>query len=233
MNQANFPAYGNAGAGLGSVSLLAELNESTRAAFAKSLCLRTVKPGQIVVEQGERTDDLYIVFSGRLLGLLLSANGKEVAFTEIGRASYFGELAALDGQPRSITVSALSESQLGVMHASMFCGWIEREPRIGFNLARDLAKRNRTLTERIFGLVVHDVDKRVRVLLSRLAQSTGQLRPGGVLEPAPTHDAIATYVGANREAVSRVIARLSSDGMIEAGRRRIVFHNIDALLSGL
>jgi CRP-like cAMP-binding protein len=97
----------------------------------------------------------------------------------------------------------------------------------------DLAERNRRLTERIFALVAHDVDKRVRALLSRLAQRAGQLKPGGVLSPAPTHHAMAAYVGANREAVSRVIARLAADGVIETGRRRIAFRDIDALLRGL
>lgn len=233
MNQAAVLGSGNAETILPSVSLLAGLDESTRTAFAESLHLILVRPGQIVVEQGEYTDDLYIVFGGRLLGLLLSADGKEVAFSEIGKGSYFGELAALDGHARSITVSALVESQLGLMRSAVFRGWMARDPRIAFNLATDLAKRNRVLTERIFGLVVHDVDKRVRVLLSRLAQSAGQLKPGGVLKPAPTHDAMATYVGANREAVSRAIARLTSPGMIAAGRREITFRNIDGLLKGL
>ena len=95
------------------------------------------------------------------------------------------------------------------------------------------AHRNRLMTERIFGLVVHNVDQRLRVLLSRLAQANGQLRRGGVLYPAPTHDALASYVGANREAVSRVLARLSAEGIIGTGRRRITFLDIEALLAGL
>ena len=218
---------------LPSLSLLSGLDAATRAEFAADLQSILIQPGQIVVEQGDRSDDVYVVLSGRLLGLLLSAGGKEIAFAEIGPGQYFGELTALDGRERSITVSAATRSRLGVMRAVAFRGWMTREPRIAQNLAFELAERNRRLTERIFDLVVHDVDTRVRVLLSGLAQRAEQLKPGGVLSPAPTHHAMATYVGANREAVSRVIARLAADGVIETGRRKIAFRDIDALLKGL
>ncbi|MGC9368764.1 MAG: Crp/Fnr family transcriptional regulator [Paracoccaceae bacterium] len=218
---------------LPSLSLLSGLDAATRAAFAADLQPISMQPGQVVVEQGDRSDDVYVVFSGRLLGVLLSTEGKEIAFAEIGPGQYFGEITALDGRERSITVSAATKSRLGVMRAVAFRRWMAREPRIAQNLALDLAERNRRLTERIFALVAHDVDKRVRALLSRLAQRAGQLKPGGVLSPAPTHHAMAAYVGANREAVSRVIARLAADGVIETGRRRIAFRDIDALLRGL
>ncbi|TMV67578.1 Crp/Fnr family transcriptional regulator, partial [Thioclava sp. BHET1] len=171
--------------------------------------------------------------SGQLLGLLLSDTGREITFAEIPTGHYFGELSALDGLPRAITISAVTTARLGVMSAPQFRLWMAREPRIALNVARELAHRNRLMTERIFGLVVHNVDQRVRVLLSRLAQANGQLRRGGVLYPAPTHDALASYVGANREAVSRVLARLSAEGIIGTGRRRITFLDIEALLAGL
>lgn len=100
------------------------------------------------------------------------------------------------------------------------------------NLALDLASRNRLLTERVFGLVVHDAETRLRLYLSRLAQDQGQLRTGGVLEPAPTRDDMARYVGVNREAVSRMIARLTRAGVIDSARRRIVIRQPTQLVQG-
>lgn len=213
--------------------LLEGLAPSSSEAFLSDMTVTTYQPGQIVVEQGETTDAFYLVLSGRLVGQLVSDSGKEVAFTEIGPGRHFGELAALDGQPRSITISASEQSRLGEMRASIFRAWVEKEPKIGLNLALALAESNRRLTERIFGLVVHDVDKRVRALLSRQAQMSGELKPGGVLQPALSHDEMATYVGANREAVSRVIARLASEGIVESGRRKIILKDIGGLLTGL
>lgn len=233
MNDASTRAPRPVAAELVRASLLSGLDPAVLASVAREMTVMAVAPGQIVVAQGERTDDVYFVLSGQLLGLLLSDGGKEIGFTRIGAGRYFGEIAALDGRPRSITVSAAEDCRLGVMRAQTLLDLMRDQPVVAVNLARDLADRNRMLTERIFGLVVHDVDKRVRVQLSRLAQQSGQLKAGGVLNPAPSHDEIATFVGANREAVSRVLARLASEGIIETGRRRIGFNDIEALVAGL
>ncbi|MCU0826888.1 MAG: Crp/Fnr family transcriptional regulator [Tabrizicola sp.] len=214
-------------------ALLSDLSPQAHADFRKELSWLAVRPGQVVIEQGERSDQVYFVSSGRLLGQLVSENGREIAFTEIRAGSHFGELAALDGQPRSITVSAIDEAHLGRVGGAAFQRWLRAEPALALALARDLAARNRRLTERIFGLVAHDVEKRVRAFLTRMAQGVGELKPGGVLRSAPSHDEIATFVGANREAVSRVIARLAAEGVIESGRRRIVIQSVDALLDGI
>jgi CRP-like cAMP-binding protein len=218
---------------LSQVSLFAGLGAQTTRRLAQDMHIISVSAGRIVVEQGELSQDVYVVLSGRLIGLMLSSTGRELAFTEIGPGNYFGEIAALDGQPRSITISAAVPSRLARLSGEALRRWLREEPGIAANIARDLASRNRVLTDHIFGLVVHDVDKRVRILLSRLAQERKQLVPGGMLSPAPTHEAMATRIGANREAVSRVISRLNREGIIEAGRKKIVLRNIDSLLHHL
>ncbi len=218
---------------LSKVSLLAGLDPQDLQRFADDLDSMTVNTGQTVVEQGETSTEMYVVLSGRLVGLLLSPNGKEVAFTEITAGRYFGELAALDYRPRSLTISAAEPTVLGRMSADRLLAWMAEAPRLARNLAIDLAERNRALTERVFGLVVHDVDKRVRAFLLQQAQIEHQLKPGGVLDPCPTHDVIANYIGATREAVSRVMARLAATGVIETGRRRLEILDIDRLFEGL
>ncbi|WP_322890868.1 MULTISPECIES: Crp/Fnr family transcriptional regulator [unclassified Yoonia] len=215
------------------LSLLVGLSPAVEARFHAELSTVTFRSGKVVVEQGERSDQVYFVLSGRLLGQLVSESGREIAFTEILTGSHFGEIAALDGMPRSITVSAIEDSRLGMIGGEAFRRWLQAEPKLALALAGDFAARNRRLTERIFGLVTHDVESRVRVFLSRLAQDTGELKQGGVLRKAPSHDEIATFVGANREAVSRAIARLTAEGTLESGRRKIVIRDVDALLSDL
>ncbi|WP_245706501.1 Crp/Fnr family transcriptional regulator [Ruegeria marina] len=218
---------------LSQVSLLSGLESEQIRRFGDDLEPVTVHTGQTVVEQGETSNEMYVVLSGRLVGLLLSPNGKEVAFTEITAGRYFGELSALDNRPRSLTISAVETTELGRMPAVKLLEWMAEVPRLSRNLAIDLAERNRVLTERVFGLVVHDVDKRVRALLIQQAQEAQQLKPGGALDPSPTHDQIANYIGATREAVSRVLARLSASGVIETGRRRLEILDIEQLFEGL
>jgi len=188
--------------------------------------------GRIVVEQGDQTRDLYLMLSGRAIGMMLTKEGRQVSFMEFGPHSYFGELAALDGSPRSITVSVTEPSRIARLPHAVFDVWLTRAPRILRNIAIELSARNRALNERVVGLIVHDVETRVRLLLMRLAQEREQLKPGGEIQPAPTHEAMAAFVGANREAVSRVIARLAKGGVITARRQKVTILDVAGLLNG-
>jgi CRP-like cAMP-binding protein len=194
--------------------------------------MRVLK-GQTVIERGDTSTDVFCVLAGRLVGVLVSAQGKEVAFAEFRKSAHFGELAALDLGPRSLTVTAAEESLVGRISGSQFAEWTRLFPRIAQNLLTSLAARNRALNDRIFELVVHDVETRVRLLLVRLAIEADQLHAGGLLDPAPTHNEIAAHVGANREAVSRVLARLAKSGVIASGRKKIALARPDDLVAGL
>jgi CRP-like cAMP-binding protein len=105
-------------------SLLAGLSPHELASFLSELRKVRVEAGQIVIIQNEWTNQVYFVFSGRLLGQLNSENGRGISFTQISAGNYFGELAALDDSPRSITVSAIEKSQLGVMSGRDFRRWL-------------------------------------------------------------------------------------------------------------
>ncbi|PWR02529.1 Crp/Fnr family transcriptional regulator [Meridianimarinicoccus roseus] len=220
-------------AALADMALFDGVPQDSLARLAADFQEFNVGEGRIIVEQGETSRDFFVILSGAVIGLLITEGGRQVSFTEMGRGSYFGELAALDGSPRSITVSASEPSRLARLGNDAFQAWTDREPRILRNIAMDLAQRTRVLNERVIGLIVHDVETRVRMLLVRLAQEREQLIPEGVIQPAPTHEQMATFVGANREAVSRVVARLSKSGVITSQRQKVTIHQVGALLDGL
>lgn len=214
-------------------ALLADLPASVRDGLWAQVRDVKFSRGEIVIEQGDEGDDVYFLRSGALVGVLLSEEGKEIAFSDFRPGAFFGELAALDSGTRSITISAVEPSVLGRLSGAAFRDWLMRSPELSCALARELGRRQRLMIERVYALVVHDVDKRVRLALTRLAQSAGQFENGGTIAPAPTHSAIAAHVGANREAVTRVMARLARAGVLETGRQRITFHDVDALTDGL
>jgi CRP-like cAMP-binding protein len=218
---------------LASMVLFDGIDTDTLERIAGDCTEQTFDEGRIVVEQGESSRDVYMMLTGRAIGMMLTEAGRQVSFMEFGPLSYFGELAALDGSPRSITVSVTEPSRVARLPHASFTGWLEREPRLIRNIAVELAARNRALNERVVGLIVHDVETRVRMLLMQLAQQREQLKPGGEIQPAPTHEAMAAFVGANREAVSRVIARLGKAGVITARRQKVTIENVAGLLEGI
>lgn len=218
---------------LGKMPLFDGVSRETRSLIATTCQQLDFEEGSIVVEQGDKSRDFFMLLSGRAIGMMLTEVGRQVSFTEFGPSAFFGELAALDGSPRSITVSVTEPSRMVRMSHGVFAEWITREPQVLRNIAVELSRRNRALNERVIGLIVHDVEKRVRMLLMQLAQAREQLKPGGTIQPAPTHEAMAAFVGANREAVSRVIARLAKNGVISARRQRVTIENLQGLIDGL
>ncbi|MGJ8623351.1 MAG: Crp/Fnr family transcriptional regulator [Yoonia sp.] len=211
-------------------SLLVDLDRADLDAVAQNLDLIRVPRGKLIMMHGDRTNDTYFLLSGRVIGQVVAKNGREILFTEIAQGGYFGELAALDGAARSITISAHSDCILAKLSGPAFQALLHKHPQIGINLAKDLATRLRRMNDRVFGLVVHDIETRVRVRLMQMAQAQEQLVDGGVITAPPTHEVIAGFVGANREAVSRVIAKLNRAGVIAAKRKQILIKDTQALL---
>lgn len=212
-------------------SLFAGVAERDLEVIANKMELTTAQRGKLIMQHGDMSSETYFLLSGTVIGQLVAQNGREIVFTEIAAGGYFGELAALDGAARSITISANSDCRFARLTEKNFMEMIATHPNVAINLAKDLAAQMRRMNERIFGLVIHDVDVRVRIRLSQLAQEQEQLVAGGTILNAPTHEAIANFIGSNREGVSRAISRLSKAGIISASRKQVVIQDLDRLLS--
>ena len=210
--------------------LLKGMDERTLDAVMQQMEVMRVPRGKLIMMHGDMTTETYFLLSGSVIGQVVAESGREILFTEIAQGGYFGELAALDGKARSIAISAHSDCVLGKLQGAAFLGLLRDHPQIAINLATDLGARLRRMNDRVFGLVVYDVEARVRVRLMQLAQEQEQLLDGGVITKAPTHETIASFIGANREAVSRVIAKLNRAGIIAAKRGEITIRNVVALL---
>lgn len=188
-----------------------------------------LQSGETLFQKGDAGDGVYVLLSGQLVGHVVSEDGRDLVLTTLRPTCLFGELAALDHLPRSLTIRARVAAQLLHMPERRFMDLLETEPRIAINLASELSRRNRALNTRVFGLVMHDVETRLCDLILQLARQTSDVLPGAIIDPAPTHEVIAAEIGANREAVSRAMSRLNRLGVIEARRGRIVLHDIAAL----
>lgn len=190
----------------------------------------SVPRGRLIVQHGDETTDVYFLMSGSVIGQLLASSGREVVFTEVAVGGYFGELAALDGGTRSITISASADCMMAKLSERAFKEVLLAYPQVSVNLATDMAKIMRQMNDRVYGLVVHDVETRVRLRLMQLAQEQQQLIKDGIIKNMPTHEAIANFVGSNREAVSRAIAKLKKRGILASDKKRIVIRDIEQLL---
>lgn len=183
--------------------------------------------GRTVVGLGSRSTEVFFIMEGEAQALLYSANGREVSIRNIGPGDLFGELSALDDQPRSASIVAATDMRLMVMGHTDFRACIESSPYAALWLARRLGAEVRRLTERVFELSALNVRARLHCELLRMAR-TG-VGHKLVVSPAPTHAELANRIGTHREAVTREMRALAGLNIIRNGRRSLEFLDLVGL----
>lgn len=198
--------------------LLAVLEPVFRTKAMRSLRWRDFAAGEVVMNHDDDSCEVHFLDSGRLFAVYWTADGREIVFSTIPEGSYFGELMALDGAPRSLCVYARTPARLAAMSATVFRSLIDESAAFRQAILRDLASRVRDLTERNCQLTAYSVPDRVKAFILRRTAEKGGLHPGVVLSGFPTHAEIAAQIGANREAVSRALSMLRRKGVIATHR---------------
>lgn len=179
---------------------------------------RSYARNAIIVNEGDETDSLYVLLSGRVKVFLSDAQGKEVTLNQLGPGEYFGEIT-LDGGPRSASVMALEDTRCAVVKRGELLALVERQPQFALHMVRKLARRVRALSESVRSLALMDVYGRVARLLLELAEEKdGRL----VIGEALTHRDIASRVGASREMISRIFSDLSDGGYVRKENGHLV-----------
>jgi CRP/FNR family transcriptional regulator, cyclic AMP receptor protein len=183
-----------------------------------SQCIwRRAKANEWVLDYEEESVDLFFVAFGRLRVTIRPISGSEIILRDIRDGEFFGELAALDGRPRSAGVMAMTDSVIARMTPAVFRDTVHRYPDVCDQLLALLASQVRMLASRVTEFSTFDVRHRIYSELLRLALA----QPHGdemKIAPPPTHAEIAARVSTHREAVRRERKRLERAGLI--ARRR-------------
>jgi CRP/FNR family transcriptional regulator, cyclic AMP receptor protein len=172
---------------------------------------------------------VYFVVEGRVRVVNHSMAGREVTFDEIAAGGHFGELAAIDGDPRSATVVALEPTQVAVMPASVFAELVSQEAGFALRVMRDLTRLVRAATERIMDLSTLGAHNRVYAEILRLARPNERGDNTAVLRPIPTHGEIASRVSTTRETVARVFGELTRMHVLKREQDAIVVGDVARL----
>jgi CRP/FNR family cyclic AMP-dependent transcriptional regulator len=191
-----------------------ELEELRRKATVRNL------PRQaLVVSEGDRTDSLYIILSGKVK-VFLAEEGRQVTLRTLGPGDYFGEMV-LDQGPRSASVMTLEPSQLAMVSRENFEAFIQAHPEFTVRLIRKLIHFTRGLTNSVRSLALLDVYGRVARLLLELAVERDGKR---VIPEKLTQREIASRVGASREMIGLILRDLSIGGYISVSGREITIN---------
>jgi CRP/FNR family cyclic AMP-dependent transcriptional regulator len=157
--------------------------------------LQSFPRNKIVIHEGDHTDSVYVIHSGRVKVFLYGKNGKEIDLNVLGPGEYFGEMV-LDSGPRSASVMTLEPAQFFIIPQSVFRDFVIKHPEFAMRLIKTLIFRTRGLLNNVRSLASLDVYGRVaRLLLDLAVEEDEKLVILGKL----TKQEIANRVGASRE----------------------------------
>lgn len=195
------------------VPLFANLSDQHAESMANAVVKRRFKRGELIVEQGKKSNTLYILLAGRARVLTSHTGGREVILATMGQGDYIGEMSLIDNEPHSASVRAEMQTDVLLLSGAEFARCMPDQGSVAFAVLRGLTERLRRADRNIQSLALMDVYGRVaRVLLeAAMPDLNGQL----LIREKISRQDIAKMVGASREMVSRVMKDLEQRGFIE------------------
>jgi CRP/FNR family cyclic AMP-dependent transcriptional regulator len=210
------------------VSLFAGLAEDQLATLADAAHTRRLARGQILFSEGEPSDHLFLVRSGRLRVFLASPRGEELTLAVVGPGQTFGELSVLDRQPRSASVDALETSELVAIAGDDVRALLETNPQALRAVALGLAASMRRLNGTAADLVFLDLPRRLAKLL--LAES--KLGADGTIQSqlGMSQSGVAARLGVTRQSLNRALSGLAQRGWITLEGTLVQLDDVPALM---
>jgi CRP/FNR family transcriptional regulator, cyclic AMP receptor protein len=195
------------------VPLFSMLTPTQAEAVADAVIKRRFKRGELVVEQGKKTNALFIILTGRARVLTTDARGREVILANLSPGDYIGEMSLIDNEPHSASVRAEIQTDVLMLGRVEFARCLPENTSMAYAVMKGLVQRLRHADRKIESLALMDVYGRVARALIEASETDAQ---GQVfIRDKVSRQDLAKMVGASREMVSRVMKDLEERGYIE------------------
>jgi CRP/FNR family transcriptional regulator, cyclic AMP receptor protein len=217
---------------LAGVPFFSGLDSATLERVGRGMRTRRFRRGEVIFHLGDPGDALFIVMTGAIKIMLPSDAGDEAILATLRPGDVFGELALLDGAPRSATATALEPTETLILPRGQFRELLATEPAIVDALLASLASELRRLTNHVEELHFLDITGRLASRLARLAAESGKkLADGTIRLRAPlTQGDLAAMIGCTRQSVNKLLGMFTDDGLIRLERDNIVVLDLEGLL---
>lgn len=216
---------------LASIPIFADLDADALETLAGMVQYRKYPKGAFILGQNEVGTVMFLLVAGRVKVTLTSPEGKELVLNYLEAPAHFGEMAIVDGHPRSSDVIAVTDVELFVLDGKDLAAAIRLEPKLALSLIATLSRRLRHAISRLEDMAFHDATHRVMRVILNVATAALDSSGTAVVQ-GMTHYDIATLAGTSRETASRVISMLAKEGVVTTKGRRI-YVDLDALVMRL
>jgi CRP/FNR family transcriptional regulator/CRP/FNR family cyclic AMP-dependent transcriptional regulator len=216
---------------LAQTQLFSDLDRVALQQLAHDVVVRQFGQGDIIFREGDPGRVLYLVYSGQVRIFINGLSGTETSVILFGRpGDMFGELAVIDGLPRSATAVAMEDTVLYTMDREVFREQMRRCPQLALNFMKVLSNRVRHNTQQIDTLATLPVPQRLARKLMELAQDYGRVESDGVsIHMTLTQGQLASLIGATRESTNKSLRDFKQREWIQMKNGRIIILDPDAL----
>jgi CRP-like cAMP-binding protein len=194
------------------VPLFSMLTSDQAEAVAEGVVKRRFRRGEIIVEQGRKSNALFILLTGRARVLTADSRGREVILAVLQPGDYVGEMSLIDNEPHSATVRAEVQTDVLVLGRTEFARCLPENSSLSYAIMRGLVARLRNADRQIESLALLDVYGRVARTLLDMSEQDGEIK---IIRNKVSRQDLAKIVGASREMVSRVMKDLEERGFVE------------------
>ncbi len=216
---------------LAAVPFFSGLDAAGLESVGRTVRTRRFRRGEVIFHLGDPGDALFIVMSGAIKISLPSDAGDEAILATLRPGDVFGELALLDGAPRSATATSLEPTETLVLPREQFRELIATEPVVRDALLASIASELRRLTDHVEELHFLDITGRLASRLVRLAADGGKLLSDGTIRLAAplTQGDLAAMIGCTRQSVNKLLGIFTDDHLIRLDRESIVVLDLEGL----
>ncbi len=212
------------------VALFTDLSDDAIHELTNVAKRRAFRSGEAIFHRDDPGQVLYVIKEGKVKICLISPDGQEISLVVFGKGECFGELALLDGLPRSADAIALEKVECYTLQRSDFHNAIMKNPKIAIQVLEVLSRRLRSTDQQVEDLIFLDVYGRVAKKLLELSEAHGARVDEGIrIDVRLTQQELASMVGASRESVNKVMGYFTDKKYISTDKHRITLHRVNDL----
>lgn len=215
---------------LESIPLFQSLSPEDKARLVGSLQRRSIRKNETLFRKGDEGTTLYVIISGTIKIVLPSPLGDEVVLAIFRESDFFGEMALLDGMPRSADAVALEDSELFVLNRPDFVAFLQNNPAAIQAILRSLSLRLRKTDDLLQDTCFLNISGRLAKKLVQLAEEHGREEENRAsFELSLTQSDLARMVGASRESINKELRMLREKGLVTVQGGSFTIHNMQRL----